>query len=342
MRLCVGTAKGIVILDAARHCAPIAVSANPAAVGCMAQSAGRPEILYAGSNTVAGSADFVPAAEADLGAMFRSEDGGRSWVEITGRTLHGEAFWALAAPHDEPAELWVGATHGRLFHSDDFGHSFAECLPFRDALANQPWTRSRAALTSHVVTICFDARDCSTLYVALADGGVFRTSDRGKTFRSLDRPIRRGLNCIAADRADSALLYAATDRGFFRSETGGRDWRRATQGLNRPYLHPVIVERRGVVYTAGAAGDPAFWIRGDGADALLFLSEDHGRTFKPLDGPQNALRGMVMQILPNPFVDGELLAVTSDGSVLRWTVGEDKVVEIASKLPPAFALTILP
>ena len=49
MRLCIGTAKGIVILDPARGAIPLMVLADPSAVWCMAQDAADPNLLYAGS-----------------------------------------------------------------------------------------------------------------------------------------------------------------------------------------------------------------------------------------------------------------------------------------------------
>ena len=49
MRLCVGTAKGIVILDPGRGATPLMVSADPPSVWCMAQDCADPNLLYAGA-----------------------------------------------------------------------------------------------------------------------------------------------------------------------------------------------------------------------------------------------------------------------------------------------------
>ena len=50
MRLCIGTAKGIVILDPSRNGAvPLMVLADPSAVWCMAQDCADPNLIYAGS-----------------------------------------------------------------------------------------------------------------------------------------------------------------------------------------------------------------------------------------------------------------------------------------------------
>ena len=44
MRLCIGTAKGIVILDPARGAIPLMVLADPSGVWCMAQDAVDPAV----------------------------------------------------------------------------------------------------------------------------------------------------------------------------------------------------------------------------------------------------------------------------------------------------------
>ena len=92
MRLCVGTAKGIIVLDPERGATPLMVLADPASVWCMAQDCDEPDTLYAGSihNTQAGSAR-------GKASLARSGDGGRSWQDITPRNARDDEVWALAA-----------------------------------------------------------------------------------------------------------------------------------------------------------------------------------------------------------------------------------------------------
>ena len=49
-----------------------------------------------------------------------------------------------------------------------------------------------------------------------------------------------------------------------------------------------------------------------------------------------------MAILQPPQSPDDLFAVTTDGKVLHWRPREDTIVEIASNLPPAYALAALP
>src|SRR5579864_7813432 len=122
MRLCIGTSKGIVIVDPDRGRVPVLAVANPSSIFSMAQSAGEPNIIYVGSLEHTHMGDG-PAS----GTLSRSIDGGRTWTDITPGGAHDEGVWAVAAPPDAPGELFIGTSHARLFHSQDHGHSFKEC-----------------------------------------------------------------------------------------------------------------------------------------------------------------------------------------------------------------------
>lgn len=341
MRVCVGTAKGIIILDGERAGAVMAVSAHPDAIACMAQSSADPNIIYAGCNEVADAADFVPAADLAGGALFRSPDGGRSWREMTPRGLR-ETFWTLAAPADMAGGLWAGCSHGRLLYSGDYGDSFEECRAFAALPGRAHWTAARPPHIPHVSVVAFDPRNPAALYVGVEEGGAFYSPDRGQNFQALDARLPRDVHCLAVACADSRLIFATSGRGFYRSRDGGRGWEPVINGLNRPFLTAVVATPAGLIYTAGGAGPPASWLNGEGADALLFESRDGGQSFYAFGGLPMARRGMIMQIVHSPWAPADLFAVTSDGSLLRWGVGERAVRELASKLPAAFALAILP
>jgi hypothetical protein len=51
---------------------------------------------------------------------------------------------------------------------------------------------------------------------------------------------------------------------------------------------------------------------------------------------------MVMAFLQSELCPEDLFAVTSDGKVLRWSPREEAIIELASNLPPAYALAALP
>lgn len=338
MRLCVGTSKGIVILDAERAGAPLAVIANPASIFCMAQGANEPDVLYVGSVEPTHTGDG-PAS----GTLSRSTDGGKTWTDITPVGAYDEGIWAIAVPPDASGELFIGTAHARLFRSEDYGRSFKECSAFLDLPGRDRWTYGPRPHIPHVRAITFDPANPSTIYVGVEEGGVFSSRDRGASFEPLNKGLYTDVHSVAVDPLDPGRLYATTGRGFYRSENGGGSWKFVNDGVNRPYVVPLLVDAagRGNLYTAGAAGAPPTWTA-RGADAMLFVSSDNGRSFRPFAATDGLWRGMVMDILQVPNNPDDLFAVTSDGKVLHWRPHEDRIAELASNLPPAYAIAALP
>ena len=59
------------------------------------------------------------------GGMFRSRDGGETWVSINKGLLH-KTVWSITQ-HRESGDLYVGASPASVFVSKDQGESWTEC-----------------------------------------------------------------------------------------------------------------------------------------------------------------------------------------------------------------------
>ena len=342
MRLCVGTAKGIVILDPGRGTTPVMVSADPPSVWCMAQDCADPNLLYAGAvhNAQAGSA----RGKSSLAA---SDDGGRTWRDITPGNARDEEVWALAASPTRPGEVFVGTSHARIFHSEDRGFGFRECAAFLKLPGRDRWTFPQPPHVPHVRSITFDPHNSDILYVGVEEGGAFCSRDHGVSFEPLNQNIYADIHCIAADPEDATRLYATTGAGFYTSTTGGSSWTQI-KGMSRGYAVPLFISRRAgaAVYTAAAGGPPPTWAMDQlGADALLFRSVDHGESFTAIasaDGNAHPMRGMVMRLVGHPSDDQLMFGALSDGGVIRIDEREETIAMIAEKLPPAYDLAVIP
>ena len=340
MRLCVGTSKGIVILDPDRVGAPLMVLADPSSIWCMAQDCRDPNLIYAGATAyghMGGSRGAI--------ALSRSTDGGRSWTDITPRGIREEDIWALATQPDAPNEVFIGTPHARLFKSLDRGRTFEECRGFLDVPGRERWSFPVPPHLPHVRSISFDPSDPSIMYVGVEEGGVIRSRDRGCSFELLNHGIYTDIHCVAVDPRASRMLYATTGGGFYRSENGGASWRQTTNGLTRSYTVALAVHPRidGIVYTAAAAGPPPTWSTNvNGADAMLFRSLDRGQSFHPIAAQGGPMRGMVMRIVQSPVNSDELFLVATDGTVMRSRDCGDSFIAIATKLPPAYDLVTIP
>jgi hypothetical protein len=332
MRLCVGTAKGVVFLDPAKGGRPVMALADPSAVWCMAQDCGDPALIYAGATMhVRGR-----------GALSRSVDGGRTWTDVTPPLARDEEVWALAAALDVANRVFAGTSHARLFCSDDRGRTFAECTAFLKIPGRERWTFPPPPHIPHIRSLSFDPHDPRAMYVGVEEGGIYRTRDGGISFEPLNEGLYWDVHTVAVDPRDSRRLYATTGRGFYLSTNAGASWRHVRNGINRTYTVPLHV--RGAdgdaIFTVAAAGPPPTWSIGPvGADAVLFRSDDRGETFHAVPVDHAWSRGMVMRLRPDPQ-SGGFFGVTTEGSVVRANDGAP-VETIAEKLPPAYDLVAL-
>ena len=71
---------------------------------------------------VAGGADFA----SDLGALFRSKDGGASWSRVDMGVKPRSTLFALAFDARQPRHMYAAASGGEVFASADGGQSWAE------------------------------------------------------------------------------------------------------------------------------------------------------------------------------------------------------------------------
>ncbi|HTQ25476.1 MAG TPA: hypothetical protein VMI09_12330 [Candidatus Binataceae bacterium] len=340
MKLCVGTSKGIVLLDAEHKGKPLMVLADPPSVWCMAQDCRDPGTIYAGS-----MADAHMGSARGRVALARSNDGGRAWADITPGIARNEDVWAVAVPPDGPGELFIGTSHARLLHSLDHGRTFRECADFLKLPGRERWSFPPSPHIPHVRAIAFDPHDAMTMYVGVEEGGVARSSDRGESFELLNKGIYEDIHCIAVDPQDRRRLYATTGAGFYLSENRGASWSRIKRGFCRSYTVPLFVARGDMsrVFTAAAAGPPPSWSAGpSGADAVMFRSLDGGESFEALGDDTLPERGMVMRFRADPESEGAFFALTTDGLVIRMREGAASAMVIGERLPAAYDLVALP
>jgi hypothetical protein len=339
MKLCVGTSKGIVVLDAERKAKPLMVLADPPSVWCMAQDCREAGTIYAGSvdDTHMGNARGRVT-------LARSADGGRTWADITPGIARNEDVWAIAAAPDGPGEVFIGTSHARLLHSLDHGRTFRECAGFLKLPGRERWSFPPPPHIPHVRSIAFDPHDPMTMYVGVEEGGVARSRDRGVSFELLNRGLYEDVHCVAVDPQDRNRLYATTGAGFYLSDNRGNSWNKVKRGLCRTYTVPLFVAagESSRVFTAAAAGPPPSWSTGPaGADTVMFRSLDAGESFEALGDDALPQRGMVMRFRADPESEGDFFAVTTDGRVIRTRAMAETATLVGERLPSAYDLVTL-
>jgi photosystem II stability/assembly factor-like uncharacterized protein len=211
------------------------------------------------------------------GRLKRSRDGGASWT-LSDAGIQAGPVTAFCFPEND--EYLAGTWYAGIHRSTNAGASWSLTdsvfIPFSIK-------EIRATASSGVFALTYDygllrmsvdaahwlplARVTdSTAIVAFTPaggallagdnlGGLFRSTDGGANWEGYSAlQVPSGKVNIAAmreDNVDDMTVYAATDRGFYRSSDGGKSWsRELVDGIHRP-LQALHQAADGTLYCAG-------------------------------------------------------------------------------------------
>jgi len=219
-------------------------------------------------------------------AVFRSDNGGDSWVELAGlRALPSADTWSFPPrPHTHHVRcieadvsvadrVFVAIEAGALVRTFDNGRTWL------DRVRGGQYD-THTAVTHPLAP--------GRIYSAAGDG-YFESTDAGESWRSLEDGLKHlYLVGVAVDPADpDAVIVSATDgpgsaysprraESYVYRKTGRKRWEQAMSGL--PDAKGTTVSRfathaaePGVIYAANNRG--------------LFRTDDAGRSWKALDLP---------------------------------------------------------
>lgn len=175
--------------------------------------------------------------------LYESRDGGRSW-RIAG--LEGQDVMSLIRV--ENGVLWATG-HNVAATSTDDGRTWEDVRP-----------RGLPTLDIHGFTRDGDGR----LYAAVANEGLFRSEDEGRTFTLVSREVGPAAYGLAV--RDAELFAADAEKGLMESGDGGRTWRRALDAR--------------VTAVAVSPGAGRLLATGD----ATYLSTDGGRRWREVGG----------------------------------------------------------
>jgi photosystem II stability/assembly factor-like uncharacterized protein len=200
-----------------------------------------PDILYAGASPV---------------ALYRSEDGGRSWRRlpqvISPAHCERDGFdtrvICITINPAKPDEIYVGLEVGGVLHSIDGGDSWTDVSGPLMALAQQPHLQNNVGgrhcgpcegmLDTHAIAISKVASDIAFLGVRM---GIFRTDDGGENWRDMEigrfSPLTYCRDLIVSPHDPNVFFTAlskaavSTEGSLYHSRDGARTWTRIDHGV---------------------------------------------------------------------------------------------------------------
>jgi len=237
----------------------------------------------------------------DIG-LFRSEDGGKSWISSTKgvpRDWMNTTYWIVFDP----------SVRGRVWSVNSWTHDLPRPKMWRhDGIAKyrggvclsldggKTWTKSNAGMeqtaATHILLDPTSAVDGRVLYVAAFGRGVYKSVNGGKSWELKNTGITQKepfawrivrndqgtLYLLVARRSEDGSIGTEKDGALYRSTDGAEHWTLVgmPEGSNAPNGLAVDPDNANRLYLATWARDKGE--HGDGGG--IFLSEDAGKTWK--------------------------------------------------------------
>ena len=242
--------------------------------------------------------------------MQRSDDGGRSWAAVGNdfsyKGAAGHHQWYDGTPHpwefarvwhiepsvEEPDVLYAGVEDAALFRSDDGAASWTEISALREHATSSAWQPGAGGMCTHTVLI--DPMDQDRIHVAISAAGVFRSDDRGGTWR----PTNRGLHSdgipdpdaevghcvhrIARHPSRPDVLFMQKHWDVMRSDDGGDSWREISGNLPSDFGFPIALNAHepDTVYVVPITSDSEHYP--PGGRLRVYRSRTGGDDWEPL------------------------------------------------------------
>jgi photosystem II stability/assembly factor-like uncharacterized protein len=255
--------------------------------------------------------------------LYKSIDGGASFSKV-GLEASEHIAKIVIDPRDSQVvyiaaqgPLWKSGGDRGLYKTTDGGKTWKAVLTI--------------SANTGVTDIVFDPRNPDLLYAAayqrrrhvwtLIDGGpesgLYRSTDAGKSWRTINKGLPsgdKGRIGLAISPVNPDVLYATVEAtrgesGFFRSENGGESWSKQSGTIaSSPQYYQEIV------------ADPRHFDRVYAMDTLLQISEDGGKTFRPLGERWKHVDNHALWIDP---LDSDHLIIGCDGGLYEtWDRGQ--------------------
>ncbi|MDG2308385.1 MAG: YCF48-related protein [Candidatus Binatia bacterium] len=248
----------------------------------------------------------------DLGRIFRTEDGGKTWLRQDTGGLR--PFFSIACVDDQ--HVWLSTTDGAVYATTDGGAT---------------WTKQQTPVERNLLQVRFANTKRGT---AVGDfGQVVHTEDGGVTWQDVGLPKDFKLPDMALDMGvapNDALLYGMSyaDENnvwvsgefgtIIMSSDGGQTWTQQKTGLESTLFG---------IHMRDAQNGMAV-----GIDSVILTTTDGGENWKPIRGPfqERPYYDVVISGQIGWIVGGQgTLLTTSDGGA-TWGVFETPI-EMASE-----------
>lgn len=205
-------------------------------------------------------------------SILQTTDGGKTWQltrppsTVEERYLNYTTGLEIVRVESQ-TRIYAGTNVCGVVFSEDSGKNW-ETFAGQNCLLGSNDPRNVIDLT-----IAPDSPD--TIYVAADSTRVYRSTDRGKTWKLTASTIAGPINAIKADSTIPGRVYLiAGSAGFWRSDNGAETWQSYSVGLENKYLIDLVVVRHTPEILFVASSDGGVWKTVDGGRHWRSIRED--------------------------------------------------------------------
>lgn len=157
---------------------------------------------------------FVAAFQNNSGAIFKTEDGGRSWKQLYIVPLSKQDIKTIVVDPTNPNMIYAGTTAGGFLISSDGGDSWRVSKWFFEPINK----------------IIINPSNPAELFMVIKGKGLYKTYDRGVNWTDLTSSFSgyqsaARIENLVIDPTRNNVLYMTSAYGLLRSDDGGNSWR---------------------------------------------------------------------------------------------------------------------
>ena len=230
------------------------------------------------------------------GGVWKTEDGGMYWQNVSDGFFNSAAVGAIAVSESDPNVIYAGTGESTIRIDVSYGDGV-----YKSTDGGKTWMHMGLADTHHISKIRVHPQNPDLVYVAALghafgpneERGVFRSVDGGKNWEKvLYKSEKAGAIDLCLDPDNPRILYASIweahrsfwtlssggeDSGIYKSSDGGDSWTEITDNPGLP---------KGIKGKIGLAVCPAkpdrVWAIIEAEEAGLYRSDDGGGTWELL------------------------------------------------------------
>ncbi len=261
--------------------------------------------------------------------IYRLDVASGKWTHLPSE-MDSLCIWSVTrSPHD-PDLVLAGTRPPAMFRSTDGAKTWARVQ------APLPET-CPAVMKPRVTKIQFDPDDPDLVWAGLEIGGVWRSTDGGKTFTSASQGlVSEDIHDINVVRNGARLVYATTNMGLHVSRDDGKSWEMKPLDSPAQYTRGVTprADGSGFVLLGNGDGPPGSWGR-------LMRSRDYGEHWEDARLP-GALDSSVWAVATHPADPNLIFVSTALGQYFRSSDGGENWKALPRRLTETRALAWVP